>query len=195
MLTNSVFMVKIGLISESEYDHEALKIVLLKQYSNIQIIRLLHRYPGHNLDSIKALGALEIDFHTKKPKLIIVQRDLDTPLSNIDQKKKREVYFEQVHEIVNKLSIPLLHIQEIEALILADTTSFNKRYKANLNYTGNPEYQNKPKEYLKSKSGRKGYIEAHSPELIAKIDIEKVRKKLNYFDQFLKTFETALKSA
>jgi hypothetical protein len=188
-------MLKIGLISESEYDHEALKIVLLKKYSNIQIIRLLHRYPGHNLDSIKALGALEIDFHTKKPKLIIVQRDLDAPLSNIDQKKKREGYFEQVHEIVNKLSIPLLHIQEIEALILADTTSFNKRYKANLNYTGNPEYQDKPKEYLKSKSGRKGYIEAHSPELIAEIDIEKVRKKLNYFHNFLTQFEQHLKSA
>ncbi|MGL5888515.1 MAG: DUF4276 family protein [Bacteroidia bacterium] len=188
-------MVKVGLISESQYDHEALRILLMKIYSNIQVIRLLHRYPGHNLDSVKALGALEIDFRTQKPILVIVQRDLDTPPSNSKQRKIRDEYFQQVNGIVNKLSIPLLHIQEIEALILADTTSFNKRYKVNLNYTRNPEHQDKPKEFLKSKSGRKGYIEAHAPELISEIDIEKVRKKLNYFDNFLNQFETALQSA
>jgi hypothetical protein len=122
-------------------------------------------------------------------------RDLDTPPSNQKMKNKREEWFKRLDNSNNCKGILMLNVQELEALILADIDTFNKIYSSKINYKGNPEVQNNPKEFLKSKTkkGKRKFTESDNPEIFEKLDINKLHQKSSHFQLFIKEFEETIK--
>lgn len=182
-------MIKVGLIGESEYDRESMKNLLTRLYGEkVHFTHLLKSLPGTYLDTEKALKLLAKELVEKPIDAIIVQRDLDAPESNAVKIAERKAFFNDVSLRSAAPVIRLLHIQMLEALILADLNGFNKRFKATATFTGDPMHQEKPKRWLRDKCKRDAYEAKHSPELFLLLDIEKL-KKVRYFKKFINEFE------
>ncbi|TND08772.1 MAG: Uncharacterized protein FD123_1988 [Bacteroidetes bacterium] len=186
-------MKRIGLIGESENDRDSLKKLLEKKYGDrVQFIPMLKRIEGYQLDTEKTLFILEEEYLKRKPDAIVFQRDLDAHEGNLAKLKERNEYFDQSNKHVSGSGLFLLHIHEIEALILADLDGFNKRYAVSVSFTGNPMYQDNPKEWLKSKSGRNGYEPKHCAVLFENLDFDRLRQRVRYFDTFINQFDQLL---
>ena len=179
---------KIGLVGEAPNDTQSVKNLLQKEY-NFDFFFMLDRINGSKLDSQKTKRFLRIEYETKHPNIVIFIRDLDGFSSNKDQLEKRKLYFTNSNRVVDKKGIFLLHIYEIEALILCDIDTFNLVYKSELDAVDDPMLIEEPKEYLKTKS--KLYNESHNSDIFEKLSFEKTLT-CNYFKEFIASFNNAI---
>lgn len=88
-----------------------------------------------------------------------------------------------------------MHIQEIEALLLVDTTVVNKAYKCKLKPQANPEHTSNPKEFLTSntynKENKHCYKESDIEKLFKQLEYESLLK-VPYFNRFHVEFQEQL---
>lgn len=182
---------KIGLIGEAPNDTNSMKYLLEKKYPqpDFDFVSMLDRIPGSNLDSQKTKRLLRIEYESKSPDIIIFIRDLDSLKSDKKQLSKRKQYFTDSNSVVNKKGLYLLHIYEIEALILADIETFNELYKCNILPIDDPMLIEEPKEYLRERA--KQYNESDNPDIFKLIDFEKALG-CRYFDEFINKLETKI---
>src|SRR5690606_22087321 len=113
---------------------------------------------------------------SKKCHMVLCIRDLDGFSSQEHLVQARKDWFDNVCQNVSCSSVLLLNIWELEAFLLGDIDSFNRFYKSNLSYMGNPSAQPNPKEWLKSRTKKlkKSYKESDCPELFASLDYDKI---------------------
>lgn len=180
---------KIGLVGEAPNDTQSIQYLLEKKYPYLNFHYLLNRINGSQLDSNTTKIILRKENEFEKLDLIIFIRDLDGFSNNKHQLKIRKDYFTKSNKTVDKKGIYLLHIYEIEALILADIETFNKLYNCDISKIKNPTEITEPKELLKSFS--KEYNESDNPEIFKHISFEKA-KNCDYFEQFIIKFDKKL---
>ncbi len=185
-------MIKIGLVGESPYDTKAIKHLLQQKYNEgFSYTILLKNVSGDHLNTSKAKRAIAIEVKEQKPDLVIVIRDADVVESNehiIGEKKEWYLHF--VKQIDRK-SVFLLNVYELEALILADIESFKKYYQVAFNFTGSVSHQEKPKEYLQQKTAKK-YKVSDCPDLFHCLHFETIKRNCAYFKDFISSFEQAV---
>jgi len=179
---------RIGLVGEAPNDTQSVKNLMQMEYK-FDFFFMLDRINGSKLDSQKTKRFLRIEYETKNPDIVIFIRDLDGLLSNRDQLNKRKLYFTNSNSVVDKKGVFLLHIYEIEALILCDIDTFNAIYNSELDLVDNPMMIEEPKEYLKSKT--KLYNESHNADIFEKLSFEKALN-CNYFERFITSFNKAI---
>jgi len=176
---------KIGLVGEAPNDTLSIQNILIKKFSDFDYVFMLDRINGSNLDSQKTKRFLRIEYEYKSPDIIIFIRDLDSLIDDRTQILKRKTYFSDFNSVVDKKGIFLLHIYEIEALILADKEAFNEIYNTKLPDIDNPMTITEPKEFLKKYSSE--YNESHNAELFSKLSFDKLIE-VKYFGEFIKKF-------
>lgn len=181
-------MKKIGVIGESPYDTKPLCKIWNKQFkSKGQFQLVLQNLTGNNLESMgKMERLLKAELTLSKFDAFIFVRDLDAPRSNVQAMKKRLEWFNKLSKIAGK-SIFLLNVQEIEAVYFSDLISFNKIYDTKLNYSGNPEMIDCPKEKLISatRRGRKKFRESDNEMLLPTLDFKEIEKRCEFYKQFI----------
>lgn len=182
---------KIGLVGEAPNDIQSIKNLLLKRYTDkkYEFVFMLQRINGSNLDSQKTKRFLRVEFETQKPDIVIFIRDLDAVLPNKTKIYERKHYFTSSNNVVDKKGIHLLHIYEIEALILADIETFNILYKTKIPKIIDVMCMNEPKEFLKNASRK--YSESHNSDIFNELDFDKVLE-CKYFEKFIKNLDKLL---
>lgn len=182
---------KIGLVGEAPNDIQSIKNLLLKRYtdSKYKFVFMLQRINGSNLDSQKTKRFLRIEFEIQKPDIVIFIRDLDSVLPNKIKLYERRNYFTNFNRVVNKKGIHLLHIYEIEALILSDIETFNKIYNTNIPKFIDVMKVNEPKEFLKKATSK--YSESQNSDIFDKLDFNKVLD-CKYFGKFIENLDKLL---
>lgn len=188
ILTLKKNSMRIGLVGEAPNDTQSIKNLMEKNYnSGFEFFFMLDRINGSKLDSQKTKRFLRIEYETKSPDLIIFIRDLDSILPNKLKLNGRKLYFTNSNRVVDKNGIYLLHIYEIEALILSDIEVFNEIYNSKLSLVKNPMLIEEPKEYLREKESK--YNESHNPDIFKKVRFEKALE-CDYFNQFILKFNS-----
>lgn len=186
-------MKKVGLIGEAPNDTTAF-INLFNERFKLQatFFVLVNDIHGSDLDCQKTKRFLRIEYESHKPDVVVFIRDLDALETNKKQLEIRKNYFTEFNSVVNKKGIYLLNIFEIEALILADITSFNEQFKSEIMFTTDPMLQEKPKEFLieNTKHPNK-YNESKNPKIFEKLNID-ILLKCRYFKTFYENFEALL---
>ncbi len=182
----------IGIIGEDPYDKNSIKNILGKYY-DVYLKILLKKIKGSQLDSPKAKKMLGIELKTAKYDFIIYSRDLDGLRSEATKIRKAKQWFEGLDKLHKNAGILLLHIYELEALILADIETFNKLYGTKINKK-NPEFQKEPKEFLMRATRKlpKQYKESENPDLFKKLDKAILEKNCHYFKVFIEELEGKL---
>lgn len=182
---------KIGLVGEAPNDTLAMRNLLLKRYSELEyeFIDMLDNIPGSLLDHQKTKRLLRLEYQIKKPDWVIFIRDLDALVSDRKKLNQRRNYFTSSNSVVDKKGTLMLHIFEIEALILADIETFNEIYGTSVDKIENPMSIHEPKELLKSFS--KKYNEIHNGKIFEKIDFDKAME-CAFFFKFIRNFDKAL---
>lgn len=182
---------KIGLVGEAPNDTQSIKNLLSKRYckEKYEFVFMLQRTNGANLDSQKTKRFLRIEYEQQKPDIVIFIRDLDCVLPNRKKLYERKDYFTSSNSVVDKKGVPLLHIYEIETLILTDVLTFNGIYNASLYEVGNVMLVEEPKEYLKNAS--KKYNESHNADIFDLLDFDKTLN-CEYFKRFIKKLDKIL---
>lgn len=179
---------KIGLVGEAPNDTQSVQNLLEKEYPH-EYFFLLNNINGSNLDNQKTKRLLRIEYQIEKPDLVIFIRDLDALEDDKTQLKLRKEYFTNFNSVVDKKGIFLLHIWEIEALILADIETFNKKYNAKITFEGKPWEVVEPKELLRT---AQGYTESDNADIFKELIFENTLT-CEYFKLFVKRFETQIK--
>lgn len=180
-------MRRIGLVGEAPNDTESIKLLMEKKYdSGFDFFFMLERMNGSNLDAQKTKRFLRIEYESKKPEIVIFIRDLDSVLPNKAMLDERKLYFTNSNSVVDKKGVYLLHIYEIEALILSDIEVFNEIYNSSLALVDDPMQVEEPKEYLREKERK--YNESHNADIFKKIRFEKAME-CKYFEEFISKFE------
>lgn len=181
---------KIGLVGEAPNDIQSIKYLLQKKYSDLNFVFMLQRIHGSNLDSQKTKRFLRIEYETQKPDIVIFIRDLDSTLPNKGKLYERKFYFTSSNNVVNKKGIHLLHIYEIEALILADIDTFNNKFNVSVPKIANVMHVSEPKEFLKKQTTK--YNESMNADIFKDLDFNTVLSNCEYFSRFIKNFEKLL---
>lgn len=183
----------IGLVGEAPNDTQSVKHLMEKKYGlGFDFIFMLDRINGSQLDAQRTKRFLRIEYESKKPDIVIFIRDLDGLLDDNDGKlEERRLYFTNSNRVVDKKGIFLLHIYEIEALILSDIEVFNEIYDSALDLIDDPMLIKESKEYLRSKQNK--YNESHNPDIFKKIRFEKALE-CTYFDRFITKFDKRILS-
>ena len=181
----------IGLVGEAPNDTVSIQNLLEKKYDKEKFIffSMLDRISGSHLDSQKVKRFLRIEFELKNPDIVVFIRDLDSTSIKGKNMVLRKSYFTSSNSVVNKKGVYLLHIYEIEALILSDIEVFNRIYEVDVSEISNPMLIEEPKEFLKSKSNK--YCESDNPGVFEQIRIEKAMT-CGYFKLFIKNFDRAI---
>jgi hypothetical protein len=183
-------MKRIGLLGEDPNDTTSIKNLLQKKYKNKAIfLPITNGVKGFQLDTPKVKATLKIEFASRKCEFVIYIRDLDGFKSQKQKVKEKEIWFKDLDATVNNKGVLLLNIWELEGLIMADISTFNKLYKTKHNFKGDPMMQKEPKEILKrlTSSSRKKYKESDCPEIFDKLNILTVEKNCSYFKEFILT--------
>lgn len=181
---------KIGLVGEAPNDVKSIRNLLIKKYSDFEFVFMLQRINGANLDSQKTKRFLRIEYENQKPDIVIFIRDLDSLLPNIKKLYERKDYFSSSNRVVDKKGIHLLHIYEIEALILADISTFNKIYNLNIPEISDVMLISEPKEFLREKT--KEYNESKNSEIFEELNFQNVLSNCKYFERFIRNFDKTL---
>jgi len=184
---------KICLFGESPNDTGSIAGLLTKRFPKMQCVTFGGTMPGSHVDHVRR-ASLALKAKVKKEgniNAVIFIRDLDAPRTDAEAVKNRNEWFRNLSKEFSGTSILLLHIQQSEALLLADIAVVNSKYGVNLKYTKNPEGEANPKKYLKDKTykGKRKYSENDAAELYSLLDYEKLLK-VPYF----KAFHTELDS-
>ena len=189
-------MIKVGLIGESPYDTKAIKHLLQQKFDKgFSYTILLKNATGDHLNTAKARRAAVSEVSEQKPDIVVVIRDADALASNKEIIRKRMDWYKDLSAPMNRTSLLLLNIYELEALILADMENFNTHYKVKVNFTSSVSHKENPKEFLKEKTskGNKQYHESHCPELFQQLDFDTIVNNCSYFKTFIAEFEKAVK--
>lgn len=186
--------IKIGLVGEAPSDVSSIKNLLEKRYSSdkFDFFFLLQNFNGSNLDSPKTKRFLRIEYERHKPEIVIFIRDLDSILPNRTKLYERKNYFTASNRVVDKKGIPLLHIYEIEALILQDIETFNILYNKSI-----PEFVDvmqiaEPKEVLRRYC--KEYSVTENEKIFSRLNFERLLK-CSYFERFIKNLDKVISKA
>jgi hypothetical protein len=181
---------KIGIIGEDPYDTEAIRNLLAQKYA-YRFQPILKNIRGDQLNSPKTAKLLKIELKTNHYPIIIYNRDLDGLETETRKKEKVVKWFNGLNALHKETGILLLHIYELEALILADIEAFNTMFGTQINFTGNPMFKAKPKEYLKAQTRKnwKKFEVSENPAIFEKLRIETVIKNCPYFKTFIIAFE------
>lgn len=181
-------MIRVGLIGEDPNDTSAIKNLLEKRYKKkFQFVPLVRRIKGSQLDGSKIRSALPIEFADNKCKFVIYIRDLDGFKSESSKVKVKTSWFNTLDSTIKNKGILLLNIWELEALILGDIETFNKIYKTNHRFKKDPMHEKNPKETLKNFSVKSAqtYHESHCPDIFKQLDIDNIKSRVRYFDEFI----------
>jgi 5'(3')-deoxyribonucleotidase len=185
-------MIKIGLIGESPYDTKAIKHLLQQKYSDgFSYTILLKNISGDHLNTLKAKKAIAIEVTEQKPDLVVVIRDADALESHENAIGEKKEWYRHFANQIDKKSVLLLNVYELEALILADIEILKTYYQVQVNFKGSVSHQEKPKEYLHQKTGKK-YKVSDCPDLFRNLRFETIRGNCAYFKDFILSFEQAL---
>lgn len=176
---------KIGLIGEAPNDTKSISNLFKKQYPNCNFITLLHSITGDMLEEQRHKHLLRREYQWHKPDIVIFIRDLDGLENNKTQLNLRKEYFTNYNSIVDKKGMFLLHVYEIEALILTDINTFNTLYKTEITVDKDPMLISEPKEYLQSKCNK--YKPSDNSYIFDNLDFEKLLD-CRYFSNFIKNF-------
>jgi len=179
----------IGLVGEAPNDTEAIKNLLSRKYSSTvyEFYPLLNNIHGSQLDNQKTKRFLRIEYESRKPNVVIFIRDLDGTIRNNTTLNDRKEYFKTLNNVVNKKGVFLLNIFEIEALIISDIETFNKKFGCQLIYEDNPMEIENPKEDLKKKCHH--FKESLNPEIFKLLRFEIVKQNCIYFKEFILELE------
>jgi hypothetical protein len=186
---------KIGLIGEDPNDTLAIKNLLLQKHpDNVHFKQLIKNKKGYQLDNARVGAALKVEFEEFNPKYVIFIRDADATATESAKLQKVRDWFNKLNPVVNNKGILLMNIYKLEALTLADITTFNTLYGTDIDYSKNVIYQKEPKEFLiqKTSKGRKVYSESHCPDIFTHLQIDMVKKNCTYFKQFHDDFANKL---
>lgn len=188
-------MIRIGIVGEDPNDTDSIINLLSPTLrGRAQIIRLLRRKRGGQLDNAKTENELRIEVDTQKPALLIVVRDSDCIRTEDQKLKGRSLWYQN---LTKSLAIPkllLLNIAELEALILADIDSFNKLYKVLIKPPGDVSMIADPKKLLREKTDglRKKFQESDCPTIFSNLDIAVIQKNCLFFRDFMVDFKQEL---
>lgn len=188
-------MIKIGLVGEDPSDTTSIINLLNKKYkSKAKFKVLLKTKDGNQLDIPRLNEALGIEFKDNKCNFVIYIRDLDSYPTDKKAIKKRYEWFNKMDSHANGKGLFLLNIWELEALILADIDGFNKHYRVNYKFKGNPIYQKEPKEALQRQARlvKKEFKPRHCPAIFAKLNLDTVRKNCGYFNEFIAQLDSRI---
>lgn len=180
-------MIKIGLIGEDPNDTDSIKNLLLQKLDGkVLFTKLLKNRRGHQLDNIKTINLLKIEFKDKKPDLVVFIRDVDGIETEKEKIKKTQDWYNLLSKEVSK-KLLLLNIYELESLIIADINCFNKIYGTTIKNKRDVNFIKEPKEFLirKSSLNKKKFNESDCPDLFQCLDINIVAKNCKYFNTFL----------
>lgn len=180
----------IGLLGEHpQNDSEAIQHLLKRHVPKEQFKILLKNVRGSQLDSKKTKRILEKELLTNPCKFVVFIRDLDGLESETDKIKEKQQWFAEFKHYKNDLF--LLNIYELEALILADITTFNQLYNCQIKFTSNPMFKTDPKAFLKTKTYHlsKKYHESHASEIFKHLNIQTLIEKCAYFKTFITHFD------
>jgi hypothetical protein len=187
-------VMKIGLVGEAPNDTRAIQNLLSRNYHGLEFVELLQRVDGSMLDNKKAINQIRREFELEDPDLVIFMRDLDSHEGDTKKKRERQATFTKSNRIVDKKGIHLLHIYEIEALILADIEVFNKQYNCDLEHPADPMKVADPKEILiaASRKSESPFNVSHNPDLFKLLNLNVLIKNCRYFSLFIKKFNKAI---
>ena len=173
---------RIGLVGENSNDTKAIKSLLERMIDGgCEFRQLFRNATGSLLDQAGGATRLRRDYELFQPDLVVFIRDLDALEEDKNAMRKRQEFFQRRNRTVDRKGIFLLHVWEIEALILADVECFNQKFGTNLPQVGDVMRIVFPKEYLQAEAR---YRESHCPELIAEANIENMRLNCRYFQRF-----------
>lgn len=161
---------KIGLVGEAPSDTRAMQLLLNKKYSHISFETLIEDIRGSELDNQKTKHLLRASYLVKKPDYVIFIRDLDALKSDRKKILERQEYFNRSKTIVKNKALFLLHIFEIEALVLTDIETFNQMFSSAIGEFEDVMNVIDPKKILKENSA---YSEGSLPDIFARINFEK----------------------
>ena len=186
-------MIKIGLVGEAPNDTTSIMHLMSKKYNqpDYEYVPMLDRINGSQLDNQKTKRLLRIEYEDKKPDILIFIRDLDSIHTKSEEFKNKKGYFSDSNRIVNKKGIFLLHIFEIEAMIVADIDAFNKIYGTETVFDSNCMLLHEPKEFLRTACNK--YTESNNPTIFQELSFEKVHRNCQYFSGFINRFENLLR--
>jgi hypothetical protein len=96
---------------------------------------------------------------------------------------------------INNKGLLLLNIWELEALIFADITTFNKLYNTTYKFSGDQSFKKNPKEELKriTFQKKKKFNESDCPEIFENLNFNTVENNCNYFADFITDFNKKIK--
>ncbi|MEO0582176.1 MAG: DUF4276 family protein, partial [Bacteroidota bacterium] len=142
---------KVGIIAEDSNDYHSISKLLKQGFPDVQFVELIKSQRGSQLDSLRKMRTLlksALDRKGRECSYIILVRDLD----HESFREKRMGWFREIAKISQaKETIPCLLVLELEALILADIQALNRKQGVQMTFSGNPEKQENPKEYLSQK--------------------------------------------
>lgn len=187
---------RIAVMGERWSDDDAIVFLLGKRFPTHEFFRLLsdNDFSGSELDNTTNNNRIRREFELEQPDLVILSRDLDTTEQGADYTNKikyRKAFFTKFRRIFNRRTLKLLHIYELEALILADIKSFNLWGDFNVKFDGNPMWQEETKEFLKTHTKGK-FQESDNADLFKQLDYETLRQNCQYFSDFSIELESIL---
>lgn len=189
-------MKKIGIVGEDPNDTDAIKNLLQKKHANaLHFKQLIKNKRGHQLDNERTFHSLKIEYDDYKPHFVLFIRDADGIVTENNKIKKVVNWFTKLNPTVENKGILLINIYELEALILADISTFNRLYGTTIKFGGNVMYQTEPKELLiqKTSKNKKKYAESHCPDIFKELDFDSVINNCMYFKTFYEDFKAATK--
>ncbi|MCF8302344.1 MAG: DUF4276 family protein [Bacteroidales bacterium] len=130
---------------------------------------------------------LKAELSTRNLDLLIFIRDLDGLETETVKIKQRNNWFKKLSNYTKAKCLFLLNIYALEALIIADITTFNSLYGSASNFKGNPMKVKKPKEELISMTRKlpKKYTVSQNPEIFDALRISVLQNNCRYFNDFL----------
>lgn len=184
---------KVGIVGESPNDTEGLAGLFKEQFSEHQFRSVFKNRKDHQTAVLKLQKLIKIENKKRQYDLLIVSRDLDDPESDQTALSKRQEWFLELQKGIDPVALFLLHIYEIEALILSDVESLLKHFGGKLKFTGDPMKQEDPKEFLKKKwMGVKKYHENDCPKILPELNYETIKSNCRYFQAFDKNLKQNL---
>jgi Domain of unknown function (DUF4276) len=169
--------IKVGIVGEHpQNDSEALRLFLTPLANEgVQFKIVLKNFEGSHLDGDKFVRALVTE--SRDLDYIILVRDLDGLLSEIEKIKKRNAWFNAANNRIFNKGIFFLAIYEMEALILSDVTVLNKIYGLTMKPVGNPMMIADSKGHLKrvtDKSKKGKYDVNHALDIFKSLNFKTV---------------------
>lgn len=183
-------MTKVGIIAEHPTDTHAMIALLNRKYEGVEWITLIRGKNGSELDNVKIKHLLRVEYQITKPDLVLFIRDLDSHEEDSESLDKRKAWFTDFKSVVDKKAILLLHIEEIESLLLADVSVLNRYYNVKLEEVDDCMKIKSPKEYIKERVKR--YSQGDNRSLLGMCDYEVLLKRCRYFKKFDEDFQAKL---